>query len=52
MGADRQIHAPIVLPPRKTLCTLCAGGWVGTRGGLEHYKTRPHLYSISGPLSP
>jgi hypothetical protein len=43
MGTDGQIHAPIALSPKKTPGTYCAGGWVGTRDGLNDYKISPPL---------
>ena len=33
-GVGGQSDAPADLPPRKTLVTLCTGGWVGPMAGL------------------
>jgi len=39
--------------PRERPDTLCIGGWVGPRAGLEGCgKSRPHRDSIPAPSSP
>jgi len=41
MGVSGQQHAPAVYP-RERLGTLCIGGWVGLRAGLDGSgKSRP-----------
>ena len=35
MGVGGQGHASAVLPPGKRPGTLCIGGWVGPRAGLD-----------------
>ena len=36
-----QRHAPAVLYPREIPGTHCAGGWVGSRAGLDGRKISP-----------
>jgi len=52
-GVGGQRHAPAALPSGKETGTLCIGGWVVPRAGMDGYgKSRPHRYSIPGPPSP
>ena len=45
--------SPAALPPRKRPGTLCIGGLVGPRAGVDRCgKSRPHRDSIPGPSSP
>jgi len=49
-GVGGHWHAPNILPPGKTPGTLCTGGWVGPRDGLDGWrKSRSHRDSIPGP---
>jgi hypothetical protein len=44
---------PRPLYPRERPGTLCIGGWVSLRAGLNGCgKCRPHRYSIPGPSNP
>jgi len=53
MRVGGQGHAPTALPPGKRPGTLCIGGWVGSRAGLEDFgKSRPQRDSIPGQSSP
>ena len=53
-GVSGQQHALAALYPRERLGTLCTGGWVGTRAGLEVcqfygifiYKGRVRLWKL------
>ena len=48
-----QRHAPAALHPGKRLGTLCVGGWVGPRAGLDGFgKSRSHRDAIPRPSSP
>jgi len=50
-GGER--HDPAALNLRERPGTLCTGGWVGPRAGLDRCgKSRPHRDSIPGPSSP
>jgi hypothetical protein len=47
MRVGGQRHAPAAIPPEKTPGTLCTGGWVDHRAGLDRYgKSRLHRDSI------
>ena len=53
MGVGGQRHAPAALPPGKRPGSLCVGGWVGPRAGLDGCgKSRTHRDSIPGPSIP
>jgi hypothetical protein len=46
-----QLPTPAAVPPGKTAGSLCTGGWVGSRTGLNGYgKSRPHQDLIPGPF--
>jgi len=53
MEVGGQRHAPAGLPSGEKPRTLCIGGWVGPKAGLDGSgKYRPHRDSIPGPSSP
>jgi hypothetical protein len=53
MRVGGELHTPAALPPGKRPGTLCIGGWVGPRAGLDGCEiSRPHRDSIPGPSSP
>jgi hypothetical protein len=50
MRIDGQRHDPAAYRLGKGLCTLCTGGWVGPRAGLDGCgESRHHGETICGP---
>ena len=53
MGVGGKRHAQTALPPGMRPGTLCIGGWVGPRAGLDGCgKSRSHRDLIPQPPSP